>query len=115
MSATVSSSFIAMRANVSRMSCAAASGSGLPFGTLGVHVDEAHLHRAERVGEIALAAVALVAEPRVLRAPEDLVGLPHVLTSEAEPERLEAHRLQRDVAGEDDAGRPTRSCGRTSA
>ena len=84
------------------MSCAAASGSGVAVRALGVHVDEAHLHRAERVGEVALAAVALVAEPRVLGAPEDLVGLPHVLASEAEPERLEAHRLERDVAGEDD-------------
>ena len=35
MSATVSSSFIAMRRNVSRMSLAAASGSGLPFGPSG--------------------------------------------------------------------------------
>jgi len=32
MSATVSSSFIAMRRNVSRMSRAAATGSGRPFG-----------------------------------------------------------------------------------
>ena len=35
MSATVSSSFIAMRRKVSRMSLAAASGSGLPFGPSG--------------------------------------------------------------------------------
>jgi hypothetical protein len=35
MSATVSSSFIAMRAKVSRMSRAEASGSGLPFGPSG--------------------------------------------------------------------------------
>ena len=35
MSATVSSSFIAMRRNVSRMSLAAATGSGLPFGPSG--------------------------------------------------------------------------------
>ncbi len=34
-SATVSSSFIAMRPKVSRMSFAAASGSGLPFGPSG--------------------------------------------------------------------------------
>ncbi len=34
--ATVSSSFIAMRANVSRMSRAEASGSGLPFGPSGL-------------------------------------------------------------------------------
>ena len=36
MSATVSSSFMAIRANVSRMSRAAASGSGLPFGPSGL-------------------------------------------------------------------------------
>src|SRR5690349_22635749 len=35
-SATVSSSFIAMRKNVSRMSFAAAIGSGLPFGPAGL-------------------------------------------------------------------------------
>ena len=35
-SATVSSSFIAIRRNVSRMSRAAASGSGLPFGPSGL-------------------------------------------------------------------------------
>jgi hypothetical protein len=35
MSATVSSSSIAMRANVSRMSRAASFGSGLPFGPSG--------------------------------------------------------------------------------
>ena len=35
MSATVSSSFIAMRPNVSRMSSAAAIGSGLPLGPSG--------------------------------------------------------------------------------
>ncbi len=34
-SATVSSSFMAMRAKVSRMSLAAATGSGLPFGPSG--------------------------------------------------------------------------------
>ena len=36
MSATVSSSFIAMRRNVSRMSRAAATGSGVPFGPCGL-------------------------------------------------------------------------------
>jgi hypothetical protein len=36
MSATVSSSFIAMRWNVSRMSRAEASGSGLAFGPSGL-------------------------------------------------------------------------------
>ncbi len=102
MSATVSSSFIAMRANVSRMSLRCGKRVGVAVRALGVHVDQAHLHRAERVGELALAAVALVAEPGVLWAPEDLVGLPDVRTPEAEAERLEAHRLEGDVAGEDE-------------
>ena len=84
------------------MSRAAADRIGVGVGPLRVHVDQAHLHRAERGGEVPLAAVALVAEPRVLRAPEDLVGLPHVGAPEAEPERLEPHRLQRAVAREDD-------------
>ena len=54
------------------------------------------------LGELAVAAVALVAEPGVLGTPEDLLGLPDVLAAEAEAEGLEAHVLQRDVAGEDE-------------
>src|SRR5690606_25254563 len=34
-----------------------------------IDVDETHLHRAERFGELALAAIALVAEPGPFRAP----------------------------------------------
>ena len=100
MSATVSSSFIAMRRE--RVADVAGRGHrvGVAVGALGVDVDEAHLDRAERVLELALAAVALVAEPGVLRAPEDLLGLPDVLATEAEAEGLEAHVLERDVAGE---------------
>ena len=79
---------------------------GVAVGTLRVDVDQAHLDRAERAGELAVAAVALVAEPGVLRPPEDLLGLPDVLATEAEPEGLEAHGLQRDVAGEDQQVRP---------
>ena len=71
----------------------------LPVGALRVDVDQAHLHRAQGGRELAVAAVALVAEPAVLRAPEDLLGLPDVLATEAEAEGLEAHRLERDVAG----------------
>ena len=83
------------------MSRAAASGSGVPFGPLRVDVDQAHLHGAERLGQLPLTAVALVAEPGVLGAPEDLVRLPDVLPPEAEAEGLEAHRLERAVARED--------------
>src|SRR5262249_62090694 len=68
---------------------------------LRVDVDEAHLHGAERLFEIAVAAVALIAEPGVLWPPVDVLGLPDVLSPAAEAERLEAHRLHRAVAGED--------------
>ncbi len=74
----------------------------LAVGPLGVDVDEPHLHGAERTRQLALALVALVAEPRVLRTPEDLLRLPDIRPAEAEPERLEAHRLHGDVAGEDE-------------
>ncbi len=73
-----------------------------------VHVDQAHLHRGKRVLEIALAriaAVGLVAgrQPLGLGAPVDvLLRLPGIGAAAAEAEGLEAHRFQRDVAGEHD-------------
>lgn len=84
------------------MSLAEANGSGLPLGALGVDVDQPHLDRGEGLLELALAGVPLVTEPGVLGAPVDLLGLPDVLAAEGEPEGLEAHVLERDVAGEDD-------------
>ena len=73
----------------------------LAVGAFRIDVDEAHLHRAERLLQLAFAAVALVAEPRALGPPEELFGLPHIGAAAGEAEGLEAHRLQRDVAGED--------------
>ena len=69
-----------------------------PFG---IDVDEAHLHGAERIGQLPFAAVALVAEPRGLGPPVDVLGLPPILAPAGEAERLEPHRLQGDVAGQD--------------
>ena len=67
-----------------------------------IHVDQAHLHGGERILEIPVAGVALVAKPGVLAAPVDvLFRLPDVLAPAAEAEGLEAHRLQSAVAGED--------------
>ena len=66
-----------------------------------IDVDEAHLHGAERFGQLAFAAVALVAEPCAFGAPIKLFGLPDVGAAAGETERLEAHRIERDVAGED--------------
>ena len=76
-------------------------------GTLGVHVNEPHLHGSERVFQLAVAGVALVAEPFLLGPPIHIfLGLPDVFASAAEAERLEAHRLEGDVAGEDHQIRP---------
>ena len=71
-----------------------------------IDIDEAHLHRAERLRELALAAVALVAEPGAFRTPEQFFRFPHVGAAAGETERLEAHRLERDVAREDHEIRP---------
>ena len=100
-SATVSSSFIAMRREGLADVVRRGERVGVAVRALGVHVDEAHLDGGERILELAVAGVALVAEPDGLRAPVHvLVRLPDVLAPAAEAERLEAHRLQRDVAGE---------------
>src|SRR5262249_9512399 len=44
---------------------------GIAVWPFGVDVDQAHLHRAERLGELALAAVTFIAQPRAFRAPEE--------------------------------------------
>ena len=41
-----------------------------------IDVDQAHLHRAERLRELAFAAVALVAQPRALRDPSRALRAP---------------------------------------
>src|SRR4029453_10496890 len=56
---------------------------------------------AERILEIPHAGVPLVPQPLVLRAPVDLLRFPDVRTPAGEPEGLEPHRLQRDVARQD--------------
>ena len=65
-----------------------------------IDVDQAHLHRTERILKLTFAAIALVAEPRSLRPPIELLGFPDIGATAAETKRLEAHRVQRDVAGE---------------
>ena len=69
---------------------------------LRIHVDQAHVIGAQGSVDLAFPTVAFVAEPGVLGAPEDLVGLPDVLAPEPEAERLEPHRLVGTVAGEND-------------
>ena len=65
-----------------------------------IDVDQAHLHRAERLRQLTFAAVAFVAQPGALGTPIQLFRLPHIGAAAGEAERLEAHRFQGDVAGE---------------
>ena len=67
-----------------------------------VDVDQTHLHGGERVLQVAVAGVALVRQPLAFGTPVDVLGrLPDILAPAAETERLEAHRFEGDVAGED--------------
>ena len=78
-------------------------GVWLALGSFRVHIDEPHGGRAIRVGQIAFPGVALVgAHPGGFGAEVHIViGLPGVWAAAGEAEGLEAHRLQRDVAGQD--------------
>src|SRR5437867_12698910 len=49
-------------------------------GTLRIHIDQAHLHSAERFFELPLAGVTLVSEPLRLTPPVNFPRLPDVLT-----------------------------------
>ncbi len=74
----------------------------LPSGTLGIHVDQAHLDGAGRFLQLPVVVVTLGPEPLDLRPPVNVrLRLPDVLTPPGEAERLEPHRLQGTVSGED--------------
>ena len=61
-----------------------------------------HDHAAVVAG-FSFAIADVTAQPGCLRTPIDvLVRLPNVLAAAAETESPEAHRFQRDVAGEND-------------
>ena len=66
----------------------------LSIGPFRIHVNQAHLNRAERIRELTVTAVALVRQPLALRPPVNLIGLPDILAPAAKTEGLEAHRLQ---------------------
>src|SRR5207253_1462074 len=71
----------------------------LAVGPLRIHVDQAHLHGAQRFFKIPVAGVTLVSEPLRLTPPVDFPRLPDILTPTRETERLESHRLQGTVTG----------------
>jgi hypothetical protein len=92
-----------MRAKVSRRR----NRVRLAVRALGVHVDEAHLHRTERIFQLAVAGIALIVQPLFLGTPVDILfGFPDVHPATTEAEGLEAHRLERDIAREDDQVAP---------
>ena len=70
------------------------------IGPFGIDVNQAHLNSAQGKREVTVAAVALIRQPRALTAPVKFIGLPDVGASAGKAVGLEAHRLQRDVTGE---------------
>src|SRR6185369_5156774 len=71
---------------------------GLAVRSFRVDVDESHLHRAQWLLKLSFAAVTFVTEPRTFRSPIEFLWLPCVRAAAAKPERLEAHRLECDIA-----------------
>ena len=70
-----------------------------PFG---IDIDQAHLHRGQRVFQVTLAAVALVTQPFGFAAPVDVFfRFPDIFAAAGKTEGLEAHRFQGDVARQD--------------
>ena len=70
--------------------------------SLGIDINQPHLHRRKGVCQLTVTAIALVAQPGRLGTPIDVfLGLPGVLTPAGEAEGLEPHRIQRDIAGQD--------------
>ena len=69
---------------------------------LWVDVNQTHLHRSQRIFELALARIALVREPGGFGAPiHVLIRFPDIGATATETEGLEAHGFERHVAGED--------------
>ncbi len=74
----------------------------LAVGAFRIHVDQTHLNGGERILEFAITGVTLVSQPFAFRPPVNiLLRLPNVFATSSESNRLEPHRLERAVAGED--------------
>ena len=97
--------FVVHRHAIERLTNIAGRGDriGLAVRSFRIHVNQAHLNGAEMILELAITAVALVGQPFAFGAPVDvLFGLPYVDTTTGEAEGLEPHRLEGDVASEND-------------
>ncbi len=76
-------------------------GVGVAARALGIHVDQTHLRGAERMIQRAVGVAPIGRKPLTFRAPVDVFGLPGVDATAGEAERLKAHGLHGDGAGED--------------
>ena len=75
---------------------------GIAIRAFRIHIDQAHLHCGEGILKVAVAGVALVTQPGVLRTPVNVFfRFPDVLAAAGESECLETHRFQCNVARED--------------
>ena len=73
----------------------------LPARTLGIHVDQAHLRRAERMIQFSVLIASIGGEPLAFRPPVHFFGLPGIDTATSETQGFEAHRVHGDRARED--------------
>ena len=80
---------------------------GISVGAFGVDVNEAHLDCGQRVFQLAITAVAFVAEPFRFRSPVDVIlRLPNVFASAGEAEGFEPHGFERAISRKNHQVRP---------
>ena len=76
-------------------------------GPLRIDVDQTHLNGGQGTFELTVAGVALIAQPSVFRTPINVLAwLPDVLAPAGKTESLEAHRIHRDSAGQNNQVSP---------
>src|SRR5271170_2824105 len=64
-----------------------------------VHIDQTHLHRSERILQIAVPTVSLFREPLAFGTPEDtLLRGPSIGATATKPVGLETHRFERNIS-----------------
>ena len=80
---------------------------GFAVGALRVDVDQPHVRRGERSVQLTFAMKTFGPHPFGFGSPVDVfLWFPNVFASAAEAERFEAHRFERDVAGQHHQVRP---------
>ena len=75
---------------------------GCSVWTLGVDINQSHLHCGKRICKFALTRISLFCKPFLLAAPICFIRLPHILTATAKSKCFKSHGFQRNIAGEND-------------